>query len=182
MKRASIALTLLVACSVSQQPTSQSQARNDIVIDGVSIKYNGNVLAIAGDVHAWLAVFGQPSRVDSRHHLYTWDDLGLYVRTKFKVTEYVDEFGVVFDKDAPSRYYTYWPRNSFLGRLILDGGVVTKNTVIGHVKKRPPKFREGPSPITYFYWRDDTKPRLYVAARVHDDGTPFCVTIENATN
>jgi hypothetical protein len=183
MRLTSAILTSVVSfigCSVSRQPTQQSG--HNLAIDGASIKYDGKILAIAEDVHVWFTILGQPSRTDPEYHLYTWDDLRLYVRTHFKFTAQVEEFGIVFEEQAPSEYYTYWPKHPFTGRLAMDGGVVARGLPMGHVKKKPPKFKEGPSPITYCYSLKGTKPPIYVSSRVHGDGTPFYISMTDDTS
>jgi hypothetical protein len=177
MKQVCVFFILLVGCSASQPPLPPPDPQHDIVIEGASIEYNGKPLPIGGSEKEWLTVLGPPSReMTPADHFYIWDDLGLYVRNHFKFKNNIVEFGIIFKETPPSEDYSFWPKHPFSGRLFMDGGVVTKDTSMNHMKKQPPRFREGPSSITYFYSRGDTKPHIYVSARVDGDAMPFFIT------
>jgi hypothetical protein len=183
MRRVVVFLFLFTACSVSQSPLPPTDSQYDIVVEGASIKYHGKSLPIGGLEKEWLAVLGPPSKdITPGDHFYVWDDLGLYVRNHFKFKNNIVEFGIVFDETSPSEDYSFWPKHPFTGRLIIDGGLVSKDTPMDHIKKQAPKFREGPTSLTYNYRRSDTKPTIYVSARIHENRTPFYLAITDSTH
>jgi hypothetical protein len=174
-----LAAVALLAASCTEKPPApppELDERHVITVDGTTVRYNGQLLSWSMPAEEWEKALGPRSR--TVEGISVWDDLGVYLhdnddlyRTKHdQVSSFVVLFGRAMRSKLTQSEPDYWPRETFRGRLEVDGALIHKDFTPHHVftsKKKGTPFRSGYSRGLYSYDLDG----FYIETRFGHDGS-----------
>jgi hypothetical protein len=138
-----IASALVPACTKPGKPEPQLDGSRVITVEGSTLRYNGQVLSFDVPADDWQKILGPRSRHEE--DISVWDDLGVFLYHASKGERRYGNpncFTVLLGR-KPHWEHTdtepaFWPKNTFRGRLVVDGALIHKDSTIneiGHDKK-----------------------------------------------
>ncbi|WP_242395897.1 DUF7738 domain-containing protein [Anaeromyxobacter oryzisoli] len=153
-----LALILVAACTEPFRPAPALDERHVITVDGTTVRYNGRLLDWSADAKRWEEVLGPASR-DVRN-ISVWDDLGVVIYHndgKARPSEVLVLLGRTPHSPITDAEPDFWPRNTFRGRLVVDGALIHSGSSIREIDraKKGTPFRRGYLATIYDYYVDD---------------------------
>lgn len=149
-----------------------------LAVDGTTVRYNGQVLPWDEGPERWQQVLGARSRLVE--DISVWDELGVYLYHQAPGTSRPTAFAVLLGRTRHSRLTktepAFWPRQTFSGRLVVDGAAIGKGSTIAQInrEKKGPDFRRDYLDGIYSYRLEDFYVRLDYG---HDDSlTSFSIS------
>lgn len=134
--------------------------RHVLTVEGLTVRYNGQVLPWDKGPEYWQQVLGPRSRL--HEFISVWDELGVFLyHNPGPGNSLPSSFEVLLGRTLHSPINdsepVFWPRKTFPGRLVVDGAVISKGMSIPHVwyyinrDKQGPDFERGYLDTIYYY-------------------------------
>ncbi|WNG20216.1 hypothetical protein [Cystobacter fuscus] len=135
-----------------------------LTVEGVTVRYKGQLLPWEGPTERWKQVLGPPSREELG--ILTWDELGLFVYDQDARVPGPESLSVLFGRTMHSPLTEgapdFWPRKSFSGRLLVDGAAISSGSTLDEINrdKKGASFARDYMSGVYSYYVEDFYVRL----------------------
>jgi hypothetical protein len=156
---AAVASVLVPGCAKPGKPEPQLDGSRVITVEGSTLRYNGQVLSFDVPADDWQKILGPRSRRD--HNISIWDDLGVYLHQAGKgdprygkPSSFVVLLGRKPHWEHTDTEPNHWPKNTFRGRLVVDGAPIHKDSTINEIgrDKKGTAFHRDHLPTIFSYY------------------------------